>query len=112
MTISDDPHVMGSIDMVNHPAHYTRGPKVQIGDNPATTGRDAMNWVKNTVEFGRRIFIEIECIDVIRDIADMRLASALKYIWRVAFGGKANDREDIEKAIWYLRDWLDNPRSR
>lgn len=51
----------------------------------------------------------VECIEVIRHIADMRLATAVKYIWRVAFGGKANDREDIEKAIWYLNDWLGNP---
>lgn len=100
---------MAEVDMVNHPAHYTRGPRVQIGDNPATTGRGAMTWLKTTVELGGRIFIEIECIDVIRHITDMRLATAVKYIWRVAFGGKANDREDIKKAIWYLRDWLDNP---
>lgn len=51
----------------------------------------------------------IECIHVIRWIKDMRLATAVKYIWRVAFGGKENDREDIEKAIWYLKDWLANP---
>ena len=72
-------------DMVNHPAHYTRGPFI------ATLGR------------------VIECIEVIRHIRDMRLANSMKYIWRVAFGGKNNDREDIQKAIWYLQDWLDNP---
>ena len=76
-------------DMVNHPQHYTRGPVVIRGP------------------LGYRI----ECIEVIRHIADMRLANAMKYIWRVAFGGKANDREDIEKAIWYLQDWLNNPRT-
>lgn len=51
----------------------------------------------------------IECIQVIRHVRDMRLANAMKYTWRVAFGGKGNDREDIKKAIWYLQDWLDNP---
>lgn len=75
--------------MVNSPAHYTRGPRI----DGSTTG-------------GPRV---LECIEVIRHIHDMRLANAVKYIWRVAFGGKANDREDIEKAIWYLRDWLNNP---
>jgi hypothetical protein len=85
------------IDMVNHPPHYTRGPKITrqatfniVGDKAITT------------------FI-VECIEVIRHISDMRLATAMKYIWRVAFGGKDNDREDIEKAIFYLKDWLDNP---
>ncbi|MHA7703369.1 DUF3310 domain-containing protein [Mycobacterium sp. ML4] len=73
-------------DMVNHPPHYMRGPTVEL---PTRT----------------RV---VECIEVIRWITDFRLATAMKYIWRVAFGGKENDRQDIEKAIWYLRDWLDN----
>ncbi|PIB80539.1 DUF3310 domain-containing protein [Mycobacterium branderi] len=84
-------HAATAPDMVNHPPHYTRGPRIKA----ATTG-------------GARV---VECIEVIRHISDFRLATAMKYIWRVAFGGKANDREDIEKACWYLRDWLDNPTS-
>ena len=68
-----------------------------------------MAWVRSTVEYGRDVGIVVECIDVIRAIADYRLAAAMKYIWRVAFGGKANDREDILKAIWYLNDWLNHP---
>lgn len=79
-------------DMVNHPPHYTRGPFVRHPLSPiANVGR------------------VLECIEVIRHINDLRLATAMKYIWRVAFGGKENDREDIKKAIWYLTDWLDNP---
>jgi Protein of unknwon function (DUF3310) len=82
--------VPADVDMVNHPPHYTRGPKID----------------------GR----VIECIEVIRWILDGRLYTAMKYIWRVAFGGKTsdpqNDREDIGKAIWYLQDWLDNPVER
>lgn len=97
-----------AVDMVNHPPHY-RGPLIQLGDNPDYTGRDTMDWLKTTVRNGRRVFIRVECIEVIRHITDMRLANAMKYIWRVAFGGKADDREDVEKAIWYLRDWLNNP---
>lgn len=79
-------------DNVNHPAHYTRGPVFgYIGYN----GKPA-----------RGI---IEALDVIRHLTDIRLANAMKYIWRVGFGGKANDTEDIQKAIFYLNDWLDNP---
>ena len=98
-------------EMVNHPDHYTRGPFVQLGDNPDTTGRDTMTWIRSTVEYGRRVGIVLECIDVIRHVKDGRLFNAMKYVWRVAFGGKpgTDDREDIQKAIWYLNDWLDNP---
>jgi hypothetical protein len=80
-------------DMVNHPPHYSgkRGPRIRITVGTQTITRG------------------IECIEVIRHITDMRLANAMKYIWRVAFGGKDNDHQDIEKAIWYLRDWLDHP---
>jgi hypothetical protein len=55
------------------------------------------------------VWFRLECIDVIRHIPDGRLFTAMKYIWRVAFGGKENDREDIDKGKWYLKDWLDNP---
>jgi hypothetical protein len=73
-------------DMVNHPPHYRRGPLVEIdGDH-----------------------YEIEAIDVIRWIRDARLANAMKYIWRVNFGGKADNVQDIQKAIWYLTDWLNH----
>jgi hypothetical protein len=87
--------------MVNHPAHYTRGPQVTFTvPNPDFDG---------TPMPAMTVTRPIECIEVIRHIRDLRLATAIKYIWRVAFGGKANDREDIKKAIWYLNDWLDNP---
>jgi hypothetical protein len=33
----------------------------------------------------------------------------MKYIWRVGFGGKEDDAVDIEKAVWYLNDYLRNP---
>lgn len=69
-------------DPVN-PKHYKRGPIID----------------------GR----QTEAIEVIRHIRDARLANALKYIWRVGFGGKENNRADISKAVWYLQDWLDHP---
>jgi hypothetical protein len=80
--------------MVNRPPHYTRGPLINQQHYP---------------DCGHPRARVIECIEVIRHIKDMRLATAMKYIWRVAFGGKEDDRQDIKKAIWYLRDWLDNP---
>ena len=78
------------IDMVNHPPHYTRGPSISSR--------------------GKAVRV-IECIEVIRWIKDPRLFSAMKYIWRVAFGGKGDgskNHEDIQKAIWFLNDYLDN----
>lgn len=77
-----------AVDMVNHPPHYRRGPKVKCPNCDHS-------W-------------QLECIAVIRWIKDFRLATAMKYLWRVAFGGKADDREDIGKAVWYQQDWLDN----
>jgi hypothetical protein len=60
----------------------------------------------------------LQCIDVMRRIRDPRLATAFRYLWRVAFGGKTDpdfklsqqdqDEKDIRKAIWYLTDWIEN----
>lgn len=69
-------------DMVNHPPHYTGHPA------------------------------GIEAIDVIRHATDYNLGTAMKYIWRVMWGGKGNDVEDISKAIWYLQDWKDKQDKR
>ena len=77
--------------MVDHPDHYTRGPVIVC---PHCKGK----------------FV-LECIEVIRYIRDMRLATAVKYIWRVGFGGKTDDLEDIKKSRWYLRDWVKHPLS-
>lgn len=62
-------------DMVNHPSHYTAHPA------------------------------GIEAIEVLRHSTDYDLGQAMKYIWRVMWGGKHNNIEDIGKAIWYLEDW-------
>lgn len=50
----------------------------------------------------------IEAIDVIRHATNYNLGTALKYIWRVMWGGKGDDMQDISKAIWYLQDWKRN----
>lgn len=70
------------VDWIN-PAHYRRGPTV---DGKA-----------------------VECIQIVRGISDFRLANAMKYIWRVAFGGKLDNKEDISKAVWYLSDYINFP---
>lgn len=49
----------------------------------------------------------IEAIEVLRHSTNYDLGQAMKYIWRVMWGGKHNDVEDIQKAIWYCQDWLD-----
>lgn len=58
-------------DLVNHPPHYQGHPK------------------------------GIECIDVIEDMPHPNLANVVKYAWRVAFGGKWDDIEDLKKIVWY-----------
>lgn len=59
-------------DMVNEPPHYNSHPK------------------------------GIECIEVIEDNPFLTLGNAMKYLWRVSWGGKGNDEEDLRKAIWYI----------
>ena len=60
-------------DMVNHPTHYGGHPK------------------------------GLECIDVIEDFNSPNLANVVKYAWRVDFGGKWDDIEDLDKLIWYAQ---------
>ena len=62
-------------DSVNHPAHYTGG--------------------------------DIECIDAIKAACGERYegylqGNAMKYLWRVLWGSKGNDIQDLEKARWYV----------
>lgn len=66
-----------AVDMVNHPSHYTSHPK------------------------------GIECIDVIEECDNFNLAQVMRYVWRVAFGGKADDMEDLRKAKFYLERAID-----
>ena len=70
---------MSNKDNVNHPAHYETG--------------------------------GIECIDAMvasqgsECVRDYCLCNAFKYIWRCQHKGKQS--EDVEKAIWYLKKWLE-----
>lgn len=61
-----------SEDMVNHPPHYNSHPK------------------------------GIECIEVIEDGPHHNINTAIKYLWRVNWGGKWDDLEDLAKAKWSI----------
>lgn len=71
-TVKEDGGIIQNVDMVNHPPHYRGHPK------------------------------GIECIDVIEDNPFVNLAQSQKYVWRVSWGGKGDDIEDLQKAVWYL----------
>lgn len=77
-------------DKVNHPKHYTNGPKI-ILDRDYKAGD----------------IINIECIDVIRDMPAWK-ANVIKYLWRESLKeeeGYSIDKkafEDCKKAKWYL----------
>lgn len=63
-------------DMVNHPPHYTNGPKMG----------------------------ELECIEV-RHWLPSDLADAFKYVWRAGKKDPTKFVEDLDKAYFYLEDW-------
>ena len=48
----------------------------------------------------------IECIELSEGL-DFLLGSAMKYLYRVAFGGKENDIQDLKKCIWYIERKLE-----
>ena len=45
----------------------------------------------------------IETIEVTRH-ANFNIGNAIKYLWRVMWGSKGNDIEDLKKARWYVDD--------
>lgn len=99
-------NLAGEYDAVE-PPHYRRGPMIHI------------NIGENITKGIGSILHPLQCIEVMRHILDPRLATAFKYIWRVAFGGKREpwdtrtqrevNHRDISSAIWFLQDWLKNP---
>ena len=78
MTVEEITKLSKPTDSVNHPSHYTQG--------------------------------TIECIDAMvaafgkNSVADYCLINAFKYLWR---SEHKNGREDLEKAIWYLKKRLE-----
>ena len=74
-----------SKEQVNHPSHYCQHPA------------------------------GIECIDVIRHyVCD--IANAIKYLWRAGLKAELGrddadkEIEDLHKALWYIKDYLQNAR--
>jgi len=61
-----------AVDMVSHPPHYTSHPR------------------------------GYEALDVIEVNPFYNLAAAMKYIWRVSWGGKFDNVEDLKKAAFYI----------
>lgn len=49
-----------------------------------------------------------EAIEIIQDAPTYNLGAALKYIWRVSWGSKGKDIEDLKKAVWYLEQEVRN----
>ena len=53
----------------------------------------------------------VECIDIVRHLP-FNVGNAIKYLWRAGDkGGPEKLREDLEKALWYIQDSIDNPRA-
>ena len=44
----------------------------------------------------------IECIDVVEHF-NFNLGNVLKYVWRVGLKPDTDWKDDLEKAIWYLK---------
>ena len=50
----------------------------------------------------------VECIDVVRHLP-FSLGNCVKYVWR--YNEKWNPKEDLDKSLWYLEDYMVNPLS-
>ena len=75
------------------PPHYKRGPIIT---------RD----IGEAITKGKSVFqFSIQCIEVMRHIKDPRLATAFKYLWRVAFGGKTDPNYIATQQEVDERDW-------
>lgn len=46
----------------------------------------------------------VECIDITRH-ENFNIGNAIKYLWRR--GEKGNEIQDLEKAVWYIRDEIE-----
>lgn len=49
----------------------------------------------------------VECIDITRHM-NFNLGNTIKYIWRAGLKDSVTKKQDLEKAIWYLRDELEH----
>lgn len=76
---NDGDHYVDKFDMVNHPPHYNQG---------AVECIDAMQSMMTPCEYKGYL-----------------RGCALKYLWRLESKGSAE--ENAEKAIWYLKKYLE-----
>lgn len=72
------PKMPNVADNVNHPAHYETG-KFECID----------------------VMIETQGVEAVKDFC---VCNAFKYLYR---HGHKNGAEDIQKAIWYLKKWVE-----
>lgn len=70
-------------DPVNHPSHYTDG-KYEVID-----------------------FIEDQCLD-----QDFRIANAVKYISRAGKKNVMTTKQDLEKALWYMKRFVEATKNK
>lgn len=69
---------------------------VKTPPNPSLVKHEAVNHPKHYASHPSGV----ECIQVTEHM-NFNLGNAMKYIWRAGLKGK--EREDLEKAIWYLQ---------
>jgi hypothetical protein len=48
----------------------------------------------------------VECITITRH-RNFNVGNAIKYLWRAGIKDDAKHIEDLEKAIWYIRDEIE-----
>lgn len=77
-----------------------------------TTGKHTAEGANPAVDHPQHYNIHpagIECIDVIRPMG-FSVGTAIKHLWRAGLKPDNDEIQDIEKAIWYLNDHLNNLR--
>ena len=84
-------------EMVNHPLHYN-GQSAAMGERNTVEVPDRVNHPAHYNSHPKNI----EAIDVIEDNPFVNLGNAMKYLWRVSWGSKGHDDEDLAKAVWYI----------
>lgn len=79
----------------NNTENTVKTPAAGTPDNPATP--DLVNHPPHYA--GESVVVE--CVDIARHLSFCR-GNAFKYVWRA--GRKGSATEDLDKALWYLRD--------
>lgn len=77
---------------------FDTGPAREV-DDPALLDNDPVNHPSHYTKHPSGI----ECIEITRHM-NFNLGNAVKYIWRAGGKDVTKEVEDLEKAIWYLKD--------